>query len=77
MEEANESGLAKDDNFQGWTYNLIGRRCAGDVTLDLSSLPFHSVLDWITGDDWGACETEALEDYRTECQDLKAKIHVE
>ena len=47
------STSAADNNFQGWTYNLIRRGGAGDVTLDLSSLPSDGVLDWITGDNGG------------------------
>lgn len=62
VEEEIQSGLAKDDNIHGWTYNLIRRRCAGNVALDLSSLPSDGVLDRITGDDRGAYETETWED---------------
>lgn len=43
-----------DYDFQAWTYNLIRWGCAGDVTLDLSSLPPDGVLNRITGDDRGA-----------------------
>lgn len=48
------STSAEDYNFQGWTYNLIRWRGAGDVTFDLPSLPSDSVLNRITGDDRGA-----------------------
>lgn len=40
--------------LQARTYNLIRWRGAGDVTLDLSSLPSDGVLDRITGDNGGA-----------------------
>lgn len=49
--EKRSSTSAADYNFQGWTYNLIRWGGAGDVTLDLSSLPSDGVLDWIAGDD--------------------------
>lgn len=61
VDEAIPSGLARDDNVQ-WTYDLIRRRCAGDVALDLASLPSDGVLDGITGDDRGACGTQTWED---------------
>lgn len=52
------STFAADYNFQRWTYNLIGWGGAGDVALDLSSLPSDGILDWITGDDGGTWNTE-------------------
>lgn len=53
-----QAPLQQITTSQAWTYNLVGWGGAGDITLDLPSLPSGGVLDWITGDDGWAWEEE-------------------
>ena len=50
------------------TYNLIRRRCAGDVAFHLSSLPSHCILDWVAGDDGRTCSGQKTRGYVSVCE---------